>query len=68
MALPTQKRTKSSKRIRTSTFALKKQKLMICPQCKKSFLPHHVCLNCGYYNNQEVLKIKSKAKLTKKKK
>ncbi len=62
MALPTQKRTKSSKRIRTSTFALKKQKLVICSQCKKTVLPHHACLNCGYYNNQEALKIKIKSK------
>ncbi|MEK9129779.1 MAG: 50S ribosomal protein L32 [Patescibacteria group bacterium] len=62
MALPTQKRTKSSKRIKTSTFALKKQRLAICAQCKKSVLPHHACLNCGHYNNQEVLKIKTKSK------
>jgi large subunit ribosomal protein L32 len=69
MALPTQKRTKSSKRIRTSTFALKKQKLINCSQCKKAVIPHHACLNCGYYNNREVLKIKTiKHKNTKNKK
>ncbi|MEK9130367.1 MAG: 50S ribosomal protein L32 [Patescibacteria group bacterium] len=68
MALPTQKRTKSSKRVRAFTHALKKQKLTNCAQCKKAILPHHACLNCGYYKNQDVLKIKIDTKKSNNKK
>ncbi|MCL1799272.1 MAG: 50S ribosomal protein L32 [Eggerthellaceae bacterium] len=27
----------------------------LCPQCGETKLPHHVCSNCGYYKNREVL-------------
>ena len=27
----------------------------VCPQCGEVKLPHHVCPNCGYYKNREVI-------------
>ncbi len=27
----------------------------ICPQCGAVKLPHHVCGNCGYYRDREVI-------------
>ena len=60
MGTPTQKRTKSSKKRRSSHFALKKIKLIDCPKCKKKVKPYHACAFCGTYAGREVLKIKVK--------
>jgi len=43
---------------------LKSPVLTYCPKCKKPVKPHTVCLNCGYYNNREVIDVLGK--LTKK--
>jgi large subunit ribosomal protein L32 len=29
--------------------------LMDCPSCKQKKLAHHVCKNCGKYNNKKIL-------------
>ncbi|MBU1131043.1 50S ribosomal protein L32 [Patescibacteria group bacterium] len=72
MGLPSQKRTKSSKKRRASHFALKKSSLNKCPKCQKPILAHRACRFCGYYKGREVIKIKSsldkKAKKEKKEK
>ena len=60
MGLPSQKRTKSSKRRRASHFALKKINLIDCPKCKKKVKPYHACSFCGIYAGREILKIKVK--------
>jgi len=39
---------------------LKSPALVSCPKCKKPAKPHIVCMNCGYYNNQEVIDILGK--------
>lgn len=67
MGLPSQKRTKSSKRRRASHFALSKINLSACPKCKKPSLPHHICQFCGYYKGQDVLFLDEKAARKKKK-
>lgn len=67
MALPTQKRTKSSKRRRASHFALSKSKLVKCPKCGKEKLPHHVCQFCGSYKGKQIIRLKAKKKTTKQK-
>ena len=59
MGLPSQKRTKSSKKRRASHFALIKVRLTKCSHCSEPVLPHHACLNCGYYNGKETIKIKT---------
>lgn len=60
MGLPGKKLSRSSKRRRASHFALTPLNLSKCPKCKKPIRSHHVCLFCGYYAGEEVIKIKSK--------
>jgi large subunit ribosomal protein L32 len=67
MGLPAQRRTKSSKRRRASHFALSKINFTTCPKCKKSTLPHRVCLFCGYYQGRDILLLDTKAARKKKK-
>lgn len=55
MALPTQKTSKSRKRVKQYKNRLKKIILSICPKCKKPVLPHHVCHFCGTYINKEII-------------
>ncbi|MDD4996403.1 MAG: 50S ribosomal protein L32 [Patescibacteria group bacterium] len=54
MALPTQKRSKSRKKVKQYKNRLKSKILSICPQCKKPLLSHHACPNCGKYSNREI--------------
>jgi large subunit ribosomal protein L32 len=68
MGLPSQKRTKSSKKRRASHFALPKITLGKCPKCLKPVLPHHACSFCGTYAGKEVLKMKFKKGKKKEKK
>ncbi|HQA63504.1 MAG TPA: 50S ribosomal protein L32 [bacterium] len=67
MGLPSQKRTKSSKRRRASHFALKKTSLGKCPQCGKPQKPHHACAVCDSYKGKTILTIKAKKKTLKQK-
>lgn len=62
MGLPSQKRTKSSKKRRASHFALKTVKANLCPKCQHPIMPHHACRYCGFYKGREIVKIKSKIK------
>jgi large subunit ribosomal protein L32 len=57
MALPTKKRSKTIKRIKQYKNRLSKKGLSVCPKCKKSKLPHHICPFCGTYLGREVIKI-----------
>ena len=66
MALPKKKLTRSARNQRRSHHALKKVNLRACPQCQELVLAHHVCLNCGTYNNKQVLEIKTKESKKKK--
>lgn len=58
MALQSQRRTKSSKKMRASHFALKKKNLAVCPSCGKPVKPHIACRFCGVYKDKAVLKTK----------
>lgn len=62
MALPTQKRSKSRKRVKQYKERLKKQVLSVCSKCKKPVLSHHVCHFCGTYMNKEVINPKKDKK------
>lgn len=68
MALPTQKRSKSRKKIRQYQHRLKNISLSKCPKCKKPVRPHHVCQFCGTYINKEIIKPKEDKKKKKEKK
>jgi len=58
--------TKSHTGRRRSHHALKKTAVSLCLKCGESKLPHHVCSNCGNYNQRSVLDVLKK--LTKKQK
>ncbi len=59
MSVPKKRRTSSSRDRRRSHQALKQTGLVKCPHCKTMILPHRVCKNCGYYNGEEIIKIKT---------
>ena len=65
MALPTQKRSKTRKKIKQYRCRLKQRNLSVCPKCKKPVLSHHACLFCGTYINKEVIKPKAEKKTKK---
>lgn len=59
MGLPSQKRSKTSKKQRASHFALKPALLAKCAKCGKPVLPHVACEFCGTYKGKQVITIKT---------
>jgi|GEM_PF-74335 len=55
MANPKRRFSKSRTGLRHSQWRLSPPPISLCPQCKHPRLPHTVCTNCGFYNNQLVL-------------
>lgn len=55
MANPKRKFSKARTGQKHSQWKLKEVTISICPQCKHPKLPHRVCTNCGFYNNELVL-------------
>ena len=47
--------TRSHTGNRRSHHALKAMNLSTCSNCGKSHRPHHMCLNCGFYNGRQVM-------------
>jgi ribosomal protein L32 len=35
--------------------------LTTCPKCGATLRPHRACVKCGYYKNEEVIKVEEKA-------
>lgn len=60
MAEPKKRLTSSRSGKRRSHIFLKTKSLATCPKCKSSIIPHRVCLTCGYYRGQDLLKIEEK--------
>lgn len=63
MSTPTQKHTRSSKRIRRAALKGKKIQLSKCPKCKQVIRQHTACAFCGFYKGREVLKVRVPKKL-----
>ncbi|MDD3284202.1 MAG: 50S ribosomal protein L32 [Patescibacteria group bacterium] len=59
MSVPKKHHTSSARDQRRSHHALKKTTLVQCPKCKQTIAPHRVCKYCGYYNGEEIIKIKT---------
>ncbi|MBI4099748.1 50S ribosomal protein L32 [Candidatus Microgenomates bacterium] len=53
---PLPKRKLSTRRQgdRRSHFKLSLLGLILCPNCKKPYLPHRMCRHCGYYKGKLV--------------
>ncbi|MDR2646393.1 MAG: 50S ribosomal protein L32 [Holosporaceae bacterium] len=58
MAVPKKKISKSRRDMRRSHLALVSTNVVTCSNCGESKLPHHMCDNCGMYNNRQILKDK----------
>ncbi|MDR2724035.1 MAG: 50S ribosomal protein L32 [Holosporaceae bacterium] len=56
MAVPKKKISKSRRGMRRSHLAMTPTTVVDCPNCGESRLPHHLCNNCGVYNNRQILK------------
>lgn len=59
MAVPKRKKSKSRRDMRRAHWkrAGKPPSLSKCPRCGQPKLPHRVCIHCGYYRDQEVVKM-----------
>jgi large subunit ribosomal protein L32 len=44
---------------RRSHHALKAANLSACSHCGKPHRPHHMCLECGYYNGRQVMDLET---------
>ncbi len=56
MSVPKKRITRSSKKMRASHFAIKKQSLTKCSNCDTALLPHRACTKCGWYKGKKVIK------------
>ena len=56
MAVPKQKKGRGATHTRRSANSkLSAPARSVCPRCGAPKLPHHVCPNCGYYKDREVV-------------
>jgi len=62
MAVPKRKKSRSRVAHRKAQYMRKlnyiKEGLSRCPQCDSIKKPHHICPNCGYYKDAQVITIK----------
>ncbi|MEZ4200370.1 MAG: 50S ribosomal protein L32 [Candidatus Paceibacterota bacterium] len=52
--------TRAHTKNRRSHHALKTPTLAVCKNCGASHRPHHMCLECGFYNGRQVMDLKAK--------
>ena len=66
MAVPKRRKSRSKTRHRKAQYMKKlkyiKEGLSLCPQCDAVKRPHHICPNCGYYKDAQIVTIKEKTK------
>lgn len=55
MAVSPKKTSKAKRDMRRSHHALKATGLSVCPSCGAPKRPHRVCLECGVYDDRQVL-------------
>ena len=56
MAVPKGKISKACKHSRRANWKLTTPGIVTCPRCQQMKLSHHVCKNCGYYGDVQVIK------------
>jgi large subunit ribosomal protein L32 len=52
--------TRSHTANRRSHHALKSPEMAVCKNCSGMHRPHHMCLECGFYNGKMVLDLAAK--------
>jgi large subunit ribosomal protein L32 len=60
MAVPKRRMSRSRQGNRRSHHHRKPIQIQYCPRCEQPVLPHHVCSNCGHYQNREVVAMEEK--------
>ena len=50
---------RSQTKQRRSHHALKASALSLCAHCGAQHRPHHMCLECGYYNGRQVMDLEA---------
>ena len=60
MSLPKRQHSKQRGRKRRTHWKVAVPSLSVCPQCKKSIIPHRVCPFCGYYKGKQGIEFKVK--------
>ncbi|MBI3871814.1 MAG: 50S ribosomal protein L32 [candidate division Zixibacteria bacterium] len=55
MPLPKRRHSHTRGAKRRTHWVLKAPELSACPQCAGLRKPHHVCLQCGFYDGREVV-------------
>lgn len=55
MAVPKRKMSKARRDSRRANWKLEKPGFVSCPQCHEPVMPHHVCMECGYYDGKAVI-------------
>ena len=59
MPTPKKRTSKSKKGMRRAHDHLKVPTYSECPECHEVKRPHHVCQNCGYYKDKEVIAVEA---------
>ena len=54
--------TRSHTANRRSHHGLKSPEMAVCKNCGGHHRPHHMCLDCGFYNGKQVLDLDAKKK------
>ena len=65
MAVPKRKTSRTNRDKRRTHDRIKLLNIVECPRCHSKKIAHHVCSECGYYKNTEVIS-KKEDKKTKK--
>lgn len=52
--------TRSHTANRRSHHALKAPTLAVCKNCNANHRPHHMCLECGFYNGRQIIDLTAK--------
>ncbi|RKX25956.1 MAG: 50S ribosomal protein L32 [Candidatus Zixiibacteriota bacterium] len=55
MALPKRRLSKARGRKRRTNWKLSAPNVIKCNQCGHARLPHHICPNCGFYGDRQMV-------------
>lgn len=62
MAVPFRRTSKTKKKMRRTHLKKEVGALTKCPNCGATLRPHRACTVCGYYKDQEVIKVNEEEK------
>jgi large subunit ribosomal protein L32 len=59
MPLPKRRHSRTRGRKRRTHWKLQPPTIVECGHCHQPKLSHHVCPNCGYYKDEEIIAVSS---------